>query len=97
MGLRYPPVIAPEASEEVLRQIVLVDLGKRAHDAEVECDIAALLVDQDVARMHVGVEKTVAKHLLEKNLHAVAGEPRDIDALRPQRIDLTDLRADHAL
>ena len=80
---------------------MLVGVGKRAHDAKIEGDeLAAFSLrggDLDVARMHVGVEKTVAKHLGEKNLHAGAGEGRDVDPRGAQRVDLADRRAVHAL
>src|SRR6266581_2649918 len=48
--LRHAPVVALEKSEEILREVLLVDLGERAHDAEVERDVAALGRDEDVAR-----------------------------------------------
>ena len=53
--------------------------------------------DQDVARVHVGVEEAVAKHLREENLHARARQLLDVDALLAQRRDLRDRRAVHAL
>ena len=82
--LRDAPVVAVEEGEEVLRQVVLVDLGERAHDAEVERDVAAVVGDQDVARVHVGVEEAVAEHLGEEDLHAGARERRNVDALLAQ-------------
>ena len=47
--------------------------------------------------MHVGVEEAVAEHLREEDLDAGAREPRDVDALLPQRRDLVHGRAVHAL
>ena len=72
MGQCHTAIIALEEGEEVLREVVLVDFVQRAHDAEVERNIAAVQVHQDVARMHVGMEETVAEHLGEKDLHASA-------------------------
>ena len=68
---RHALVVAAEEGEEVARQVLLVDLGQRAHDAEVERDV--LLgpgAHQDVAGVHVGVEKAVAEHLGEEDLDA---------------------------
>ena len=39
--LGHALVVAPEEGEEVLRQVLLVELGQRADDAEVERDVAA--------------------------------------------------------
>ena len=81
MRLRDAAVVAAEEGEEVLREVVLVDLGERAHDAEVERDVASVVGDEDVARVHVGVEEAVAEHLREEDLDAGARERRDVDAL----------------
>ncbi len=53
--------------------------------------------DEDVARVHVGMEKAVAEHLREEDLDAGAGEPRNVDALGLQTLDLADGNARHAL
>src|SRR6266705_210836 len=79
--LRHAPVVALEKSEEILREVLLVDLGERAHDAEVERDVAAFGRDQDVSRVHVGVEEAVAEHLGEENLDSGASELRDVHTL----------------
>ena len=80
MRLGHALVVAPEKGEEILRQVVLVDVGQRAHDAEIERDVLAarLGVDgnEDIARVHVGVEKTVAEHLGEEDLDAGARQRR---------------------
>ena len=64
-------VVALEKGEEVLRQIVFVAVGERADNAEIERNIFAVVYfvggDEDIARMHVGVEKAVAKNLSEKD------------------------------
>ena len=85
-------VVAAEEREEVLREVVLVVLGQRAHDAEVERDVAAVVAgvdaDEDVAGVHVGVEEAVAEHLREEDLDAVARELLDVDAGVAQPVDL---------
>ena len=74
MRLRHAFVIAAEEGEKILRQVVAIHIGKRAHDAEIERDIAPVGRHQDVAGMHVGMEKTVAEHLGEENFHPGAGQ-----------------------
>jgi len=68
MHLGDAPVVAAEEGEEILREVVLVDRGQRAHDAEIERDVLAVRGNQDIARVHVGMEEAVAKHLRKKNL-----------------------------
>ena len=68
--LSHPLVIAAEERHKVLRQILFVHFGERAHNAEVERDVAAerlrIQTHLDIAGVHVGVEKTVAKYLGKK-------------------------------
>ena len=75
------PIVAPEKSEEVVRQIMFVDRRQRAHDAEVERDVLAVGGDEYVARMHVGMKKTVAEDLGEKYFDARARELLQIDEI----------------
>ena len=48
-------------------------LGQRTDDAEVQRDVFAEMFridgNKDIARMHVGMEKTIAKYLHKKNLN----------------------------
>ena len=53
--------------------------------------------DEDVARVHVGVEEAVAEHLREEDLDAGARQPLDVDAGLAQAVDLADRDAVHAL
>ena len=53
--------------------------------------------DEDVARVHVGMEVGVAEDLREEHLDAGAREPRDVDARLAQPIDLPDRDAGHPL
>src|SRR5882762_1002964 len=90
-------VVALEKPQEVLREILLVHLGERAHDAEIERDVAALRRHQDVSRVHVGVEEAVAEHLREEDLDAGACELRNVHALPAQLFDFAHRRAAHPL
>ncbi len=73
-------VIAAEEGDEILCKVVFVDIGERAHDAEIQRDIAAIRRHLDVARMHVGVKEPVAKYLRVENLDPVGGKPGDVHA-----------------
>ena len=77
-------VVAAEEGEEILREIALVLLGERAHDPEIDGDVLAVVRridgDEDVPRMHVGVEVGVAEHLREEELDAGARQPLQVDA-----------------
>ncbi len=97
----HPAVVAPEEGEEVLRQVVLVELGQRADDAEVERDVAvevgAFTTDQDVARMHVGMKEAMAEHLREEDLDAFARQLLQVDAGLAHLVHASDRNAVHAL
>jgi len=94
-------VVAVKEGDEVLGEVVLVDLGQRADDAEVQGDVAPecgrVQADLDVARVHVGVEEAVAEHLGEEDGDAVAGQLLDVDSSIAQTLDLADGHALHAL
>ena len=94
MQLRHPAVVAVEEGEEVLGEVALVLLRQAAHDAEIHRDVARPIgmgaIDEDVARMHVGVEEVVAHQLGEEDLHPALGERPQIDAGGAQRIDVAD-------
>jgi hypothetical protein len=90
-------VVAAEEGEEVLRQVVLVDVGERADDAEIERDVAALRGDQDVARMHVGMEEAVAEDLGEEDLDAHPRESFFRSTPSARSASICDRQAVHAL
>ena len=94
-------VVAPEKSTEVLRQILFVVFSERAHNAEIKGNVTPqsfwLNADLNVARVHVRMEKTIAKYLREKKRHAIFGQLRNVHARSAQCIHLTDGQALHAL
>ena len=55
-----------------------------AHDAEVDGDQPAVIVDEQISRMHVGVKEAVAQRVAEKCLDQRAGELRQIETLGSQ-------------
>jgi hypothetical protein len=101
MQLGHPTVVAVEEGVEVLGEIPLVLVGQRADDAEVHGHVARLgrvrRVDEDVARVHVGVEEVVLEHLGEEHLHAAFGQPLHVDVGRAQEIGARDRDAVDAL
>ena len=67
-------VITAEKRNEVLRKIMLVGVGQRAHDAEIQRDILAVCSYLDITGMHVRMEKSIAENLRIKDLHPVPGQ-----------------------
>ena len=72
------PVVAVEKSQQVLRQISLVLLGKRAHDGAVKTNVGWVFrvcdVNKHIARVHVGMKKVLPEHLGEEDFHAEKAE-----------------------
>ena len=97
MGFGHPCVVAAEEGKEVLGKIILVAVGQRADDAEIERDITAVRSDKNVAGVHVGVEKTIAEYLGKKDFNAGGREFGEVDAIGAQLVDLRNRRALHAL
>ena len=74
-------VVAVEKGEEVDGKIAFVVIGQRADDAEIEGDVAVVGGDQNVAGVHIRMEKAVAEYLREEDFHAVIGEFVQINAV----------------
>ncbi len=56
-----------------------------AHDAEVDRDQPATVIDEQIARMHVGVEEAVAQSLAQATLNHAAAERRQVETLGSKR------------
>ena len=101
MQFGHPFVVTPEKSREILRQIFFVEFCEGAHDAKVKGDVAPKCVGfqahLNVARMHIGMEKTVTKHLREEQGHTIPGQLRNVDARIAQAFYLADRYTDHTL
>ncbi len=67
---------------------------QRTHDAEVDRGIARVLrvldLHENIAGMHVGMEKIIAEHLREKDLDPVRRELGDIRARGTQPLEIVD-------
>src|SRR4051794_2593946 len=97
MRFRHAFVIATEKCKEVLREIILVLVRQRAHYAEVDSDVTAVIPDKNVTGMHVGMKISVPKHLSEKNFDADSSKPGNIYTLFAQLRYTTDGDAFHPL
>ena len=101
MQLGHTLVIAPEKRGEVLRQILFVDLGQGADNAEIQRNITAkggwVHADLNVAGVHVRMKEAVAENLCEKQRDAVTRQLGDIHTGLPQARHLADGNAIHAL
>ena len=91
------PVVATEKSDEIARQVSFVGLGQRTHDAEIERDILTVAGDENIAGVHIGMEKAVAEHLGEKDFNAGTRKLRNVDALCAHVGNRGDRNAVHAL
>ena len=74
-------VIAVEEGEEVDGEVAFVVIGQRTDNAEIKGDVAVVSGDQNIAGMHIRMEKTVAEDLREEDFHSVIGEFMQIDAV----------------
>ena len=96
MRAGHAPVIAAEEGEKVFCQIAPIIVGQAADDAEIHADVlpqmCAIGAHRDIARMHVGVKKAIAKHLREENLHALTREFLNVHSRGTQLFDLVDRR-----
>ncbi len=101
MQLRDAPVIALEECKQVTRQVILIFRGQAADDAAIDGDVLRAPridgADENVAGVHVSVEKAVAEYLGEEDLHAALGEHFHVGALIGQRREVGDLNAVDAL
>ena len=101
MQLRHTAIVALEEGKQVARQVILVFRGEAADDAAVDGDVLRAPrvdgADEDVARVHVGVEETVAEHLGEEDLHAAFGKHFHVGALIGEGRQIGHLNAVNAL
>ena len=78
-------VVALEEGKQVARQVVLILRGQAADDAAVDGDVLRILrrdrADENVAGVHVGVEKAVTEDLGEEQFNAALGQLLHVGAL----------------
>ena len=74
-------IIARDEAVQDLRQEQAFFGAEPTHDAEVDRDQAPIVVDEQIARMHVGVKEAVAQRMAKKGLDQRAGDRREVEAL----------------
>ena len=93
MHLGHAAVVAGDEAEQDLRQEAPLLQAEPAHDAAIDGDEPALAVDEQVPRMHVGMEEAVADRMLQEGLDDIAGETGKIVAGRSQALDIGEAHA----
>ena len=85
-------VIAVEESNEVFCEITLIVFVQRADDTAVDTDILRVMrmivANENITRMHIRMEKAVAKHLGKEDLHPTLRKQLHVGALGFQRSDV---------
>ena len=74
-------IIAGDEAEQDLGQEAPLLRAEPAHDAEVDRHQPAVVVDEQIAGMHVGVEEAVAQRMAQEVLDHRAAERRQVEAL----------------
>ena len=72
MHLRGAVVVARDEAEQNFGEEAPLLRPEPAHDAEIDRDQPAVVVDEQIARMHVGVEEAVAQRMAQET----SGSPR---------------------
>ena len=94
MQTRHLGIIAIEKGEEVACQIILVLPGECADDRAVDGDVRRVFrivgVDENIAGVHVCMEKIVDENLREESLHAALGQDAHVGPTAVQLFDVTD-------
>jgi hypothetical protein len=93
MHFRHAAVIARDEAVENLGQEAPLLFAEPAHDAEVDGDKAALLVDEEIALMHVGMEKAVAHGVTQEGLQHMGAELLEVVAFRRHALEIGERRA----
>ncbi len=84
MNLRGAVIIAGDEAVQDFRKEQPLLGAEPAHDAEVDGNQPAVIVDEQIAGMHVGVKEAVAQRMAEKGLDQGAGELPQIEAFGHQ-------------
>jgi hypothetical protein len=81
MHLGGAVIVAGNEAEQNLREEAPLLWPQTSHDAEVDGDQLAGIVDEQIAGMHVGVEEAVAQRVAQEGLDHRAGEALQIEPL----------------
>ena len=69
MHLGGPAIIAGDEAMQDFGEEQPFLHAEPAHDAEINGDQPAAVVDEQISRMHIGMEETVAQRVAQKRLH----------------------------
>src|SRR3569623_2661431 len=72
-------VTSDEAIEDFREELALLH-SEPAHDAEIDRHQPSVAIDEQLARVHVGVEEAIAQRVAQEILDHLAPECRQIDA-----------------
>ena len=88
MNLGGTVIIPRDEAVQDLRQEQTLLRPEPAHDAEIDRHEPAVVVDEQISRMHVGVKEAVAQRMAEKRLDQGTGKLRQVEAfgLQPRPI-----------
>ncbi len=93
MDLGGAQIIARDEAVQDLGQEATLFRAQPAHDAEIDRDEPAVMVDEQVSGMHVGVEEAVAHGVAQEGLDDVAAELRQVESPGAQRRLIVERRA----
>src|SRR5476651_665570 len=80
MHLRRAQIVARNETVKNLRQKPPLLRLQSPHDSEIDRDQPAVVIDEQIARMHVGVEKAIAQRMTQESLDHRASKLRQIEA-----------------
>ena len=93
MHLRGALIVASNEAEQDLGQEAALFGPQPSHDAEVDRDQTAVVVDEQIAGMHVGVEEAIAQRVPQEALEHSVAERRQIEAAGLERGAVIEWRA----
>src|SRR5690606_9997642 len=88
MHLRNPTEISRDEAVEDLGQETALLLANPAHNAEINRDDGTILLDEEVAGMHVGVEEAIAQCVAQKGLDERDGKAFEVMAGSAKTFDV---------
>ena len=86
-------IVAGDEAEQDFGEEAPLLRPEPAHDAEIDRDQPAVVVDEQIARMHVGVEEAVAQRVAQEALDHRAAERRQVEAFGRERGVVVERRA----
>src|SRR5215468_1118075 len=93
MHFRGAEVVAGDEAEQDLGEESSFVWAEPSHDAEVDRDQASLGVDEQIARVHVGMKKAITKRVAQEGLDQGAAEHWEIQIPCRQRRAVAERRA----